>query len=250
MLSIGINYVQSKHSKLTGCWNDVHELKRQVFPNIPTSEHIILTDENANIGTRQWPTRDNIFAAIATFTSRMVANKTYVFHYSGHGGQLPNRDPQSTDPEPDGLDECLFDANEQIIVDDELKQHLVKRVPAGARLFCLIDACHSSTSMDLRDGEGQSFIACISGCRDDQTSADTTWNNKPGGAITGLFIEMLTAPGSDSFLRHTTFKELVGNLDVGLSKRGYDQVPELTTNHDDMICNTIIGLWLLPLMSN
>lgn len=248
MLSIGINYVNSKSSKLEGCWNDVHEIQR-VFCGISPAERITLTDEHFNQGTANWPTRDNIFAAIDRFTTKMVANKTYVFHYSGHGGQLPSSDPQSADPEPDGLDECLFDTNEQIFTDDELKQRLINRVPAGARLLCLVDACHSGTSMDLRDGEGSSWIICISGCRDNETSADTYWNHKPSGALTGLFIEMITGPGAGSVLKQSTWQNLVFNLDVGLTRRGFPQQPELTTNHDSVLRDSIIGLWLNPLMS-
>ena len=67
---------------------------------------------------------------------------------AGHGSQ--KRD--YTGDEADGYNEticpCDFQSAGQI-VDDELNASLVRPIPDGCILHCLLDACHSGTGMDL-----------------------------------------------------------------------------------------------------
>ena len=74
-----------------------------------------------------------------------------VFHFSGHGGQLPDQESDGRD-ETDGLDETLVPADatiiggEEDIRDDELNQ-LAHQICKGgkANLWIILDCCHSGT---------------------------------------------------------------------------------------------------------
>jgi metacaspase-1 len=62
----------------------------------------------------------------------------------------------------------------------------------------------------------------LSGCRDNQTSADALFNGKPGGALTTSLVQALTAePKQDWLALHATIK-------ATLRAGGFAQVPQLT----------------------
>lgn len=63
------------------------------------------------------------------------------FSFSGHGVQLQDQDGD----EFDGMDEALLGSDMVNIVDDDILA-ILEKIPPGARLTGLIDACHSGTS--------------------------------------------------------------------------------------------------------
>ena len=76
----------------------------------------------ANVQVFKGPqaTHDAIRAAISRAAARVQANDQFVFHFSGHGTQIPDRRPFD---EPDGLDEALcpwdsHESGENLLVDD------------------------------------------------------------------------------------------------------------------------------------
>jgi hypothetical protein len=84
-------------------------------------------------------TRKKVRSAIESAAKAAVADDIVLLTYSGHGGQLPDRNGD----EPDGRDEtwCLYDAE---LVDDELFD-LYTRFDAKVRILVLSDSCHSGT---------------------------------------------------------------------------------------------------------
>jgi hypothetical protein len=69
-------------------------------------------------------------------------------HYSGHGGSIPDDDGD----EADGMDETMVPVDYQSagqIRDDDIYDHLVKKVPAGCHLTVVMDCCHSGSILDL-----------------------------------------------------------------------------------------------------
>jgi len=66
----------------------------------------------------------------------------------GHGGRIPD----DNGDEDDGYDETLIPVDvEQVgqIRDDDILKVLVRPMPGGVTMTCLMDCCHSGTVMDL-----------------------------------------------------------------------------------------------------
>lgn len=91
-------------------------------------------------------TRSRVIADIETASKALDRGDFFLFFYSGHGGQVPNR---NGDEEPTGLDStlCLYDA---MVVDDELAI-LWARFAPGVRVLFLSDCCHSGTVFKAAD---------------------------------------------------------------------------------------------------
>jgi len=146
-LLIGINYFGTKF-QLKGCINDVNNVRQfiQGKYNFKPSNTVILTDDAKD--PKLIPTRANIISAIKWLIAGAQPGDSLFFHFSGHGGQVPDLDGD----ESDGLDETImpvdFEAKGQII-DDELHVLMVKPLPAGVRLTAVFDCCHSGTVLDV-----------------------------------------------------------------------------------------------------
>jgi hypothetical protein len=211
---IGVNYIGTSN-QLYGCINDtrrVQDLLMTVY-NVPSSQITVLTDDQP-AGSPLFPTRDNILAALNNLINSTQAGDVAVYHFSGHGMQEKAR--MGHVPEPDGdnvviipvdvLNKGYYDPSKEI-ADDE-HWNLISRVPSGATLFAIIDACHSGTEMDLPynlrvDGpdrfsldrvdsrpDTQGMVIVLSGCKDNQTSLDSADSQgNPAGALTYNFCD-------------------------------------------------------------
>ena len=135
-LLVGINDYKGG-GDLGGCVNDVldmHFSLRSLF-NFQTPEIRVLTDSRA--------TKANIIHRLKWLVDGAKSGDIMVFHFSGHGSQIRDRDG---DELVDHLDEliCPYDMNWDgtFITDDELN-NIFKDVPEGALLEVFIDSCHS-----------------------------------------------------------------------------------------------------------
>jgi hypothetical protein len=209
------------------------------------------------------PTRQNIIAGLSTLVSGMVAGDEAVFHYSGHGTLVRDRNGD----EVSGLDSCLCpldyntpaSAGGGIVTDDEIRALLVNRVPRGARLYVILDCCHNGTGCDIRykyedfsvllrpataltspvwrtqqkafvqdkytDTVGEVYM--ISGCRDEQTSADAYINNAFAGALTYAIFAILRA--NQAAIRTYSWSALLRDVRYFMRANRYDQIPQLMT---------------------
>uniref|UniRef100_A0A7S3P5R9 Peptidase C14 caspase domain-containing protein n=1 Tax=Amphora coffeiformis TaxID=265554 RepID=A0A7S3P5R9_9STRA len=155
-LLIGINYV-GQQGELRGCHNDVGNIKRYIMDvhGFQEEDIVVLMDD----GNHELPTYDNIIAAFRRLVNDTESGDCAFFHYSGHGGRLPD----DNGDEEDGYDETLIPVDYQSagqIRDDLLYSDLVGRMPEGSTLTCLMDCCHSGSVLDLpytfqADGEQQ-----------------------------------------------------------------------------------------------
>lgn len=146
-LLVGINYTGSKNA-LRGCINDVKNMSQFLQQKFGYSydDMVILTDDQSE--PVRWPTRDNILRAMQWLVKDARPNDSLVFHYSGHGGQTPDRDGD----EESGFDDVIYPVDfEQAgeIVDDIMHDIMVRPLPPGCRLTALYDSCHSGTALDL-----------------------------------------------------------------------------------------------------
>lgn len=223
-LLVGINYIGTPNA-LRGCINDLNNMAAylQATRGYPSGSCIVLSD----VAARK-PTRANILAAFKELLNGVGSGDELWFHYSGHGSL--QRD--NNGDEESGADSCIcpLDFNQSgSITDDVIRSQLAALVPAGARLFIVLDACHSGTGCDLRYKYDDSShlinsnvpspatydpsawalrqtsyefkryaktagnVFCISGCQDSQTSADAYLAGQAAGALTYCLLQSLKA---------------------------------------------------------
>ncbi|VEU40212.1 unnamed protein product [Pseudo-nitzschia multistriata] len=82
---IGINY-EGQQGELSGCHNDVHNIKRYLTKEqgFREKDMLILMDD----GRHNQPTRDNILGAFDRIVQYSQAGDVVFIHYSGHGGSI------------------------------------------------------------------------------------------------------------------------------------------------------------------
>jgi len=136
-LHIGLNAVDPSHyagwsGPLTACEADAEDM--QTLTKAKGYTTTILRTAEA--------TRMAVTDAVAGAAKKAVKGDIFVLTYSGHGGQVPDRDGD----EPDDLKDetwCLFDGE---LLDDELYR-LWLGFPAGVRILVLSDSCHSGSAI-------------------------------------------------------------------------------------------------------
>ncbi|ORC92284.1 putative metacaspase 5 [Trypanosoma theileri] len=250
-LFIGINYT-GMSGQLSGCVNDVKQmlstLQRIQFP---ISECCILVDNPRFPNYTDMPTRKNIIKYMAWLVYDVRPGDVLFFHYSGHGTQTKaKRDSQER------YDQCLVPLDYQrngTIVDDDLFELLVKRLPAGVRMTAVFDCCHSASLLDLpfvfvagnnmmagrryemrmarSDNFSQGDVVMFSGCADSGTSADVantssfgTGSVAAGGAATqALTWALLNTSG-------LTYADIFIKTREMLRQKRYSQVPQLSSS--------------------
>jgi hypothetical protein len=141
-LLIGINYKKTR-AELRGCVNDAKSmqdlLKRNGYPD--DGSHMLLLSDESSRGREYQPTTDNIMKAFKWFMNDVRKGDILFFHFSGHGGQVPDK----TGHEIDGYNETIVPVDYSRsgqITDDVLWGSLVYNLPEGARLTALMDMCH------------------------------------------------------------------------------------------------------------
>lgn len=115
--------------------------------------------------------------AVAEIGSRCRAGDFFIFYYSGHGSQVPDKDGD----EADGKDECLCLVTpegkldwDEFMTDDQLAALMQSNLDESVNLIIMCDCCHSGTICDFRSTDWGSIKAVgLSGCEDKQTSGDT-----------------------------------------------------------------------------
>ncbi|KAL5481026.1 hypothetical protein ACEPAI_9967 [Sanghuangporus weigelae] len=158
-LSIGIQYREEyvkkdAPRKLESTHGDSEVIKKILtqFYGYKEEDIVVMKDD----GVHTLPTRENILRAIDDLVRDAKAGDRFVFHFSGHGAQVPD---ESGDEE-DNMDEVIWpvdiiydqEIDEGVgnyILDDELRERLIDALPAGTYLTILLDCCHSGTGADL-----------------------------------------------------------------------------------------------------
>lgn len=245
---VGINYIGS-NAELRGCIDDIADVQHYLLARKYT-EFTVLCDDDSYSSIL--PTGANIRKALHDAVSKMIAGDTLYVHYSGHGAQLPTS-VDNKHIELDGFDECIcpsdfcqHDSVEQchcaaddygFIRDNELRKLLVDNLPVDCKLRAVFDACHSGSMLDLpyRYAESEcvfleSFgedsldkdIVLISGCKDNECSADAEFNGRANGALTHALLATLK-----SVRRNVTWRELIDKMRQILKAGGYEQNPQL-----------------------
>lgn len=244
-LLMGLNYTGT-NSELSGCINDMENLSNLLLENnyCEKSQIILMNDQQKEL---LYPNKANIwyqFKQLIKYTKSVPKTETvHLFiAYSGHGSYIKD---QSND-ELDTKDEvwCPLDySNSGFIKDEEIRSRFIDVLPHNVNLILLSDSCHSGTIADLRYSyqldennaitvqqkyvDTKCNILCISGCRDNQVSADTylidTQTNKYEyqGAMTASLIA--------NYNNNISCGQLVKKMKSWLKEKGYQQIPELSS---------------------
>ena len=270
---IGINYVGSEY-ELNGCINDVKNVRTFLTDNCKFSSSNIklLSDEESDK-----PTRVNMESAIKWFAADVFPGDVLVFHYSGHGSNVIDRNRD----EADGIDETIVPLDFETageIKDDWLFENLISKVPKDVTLWCFLDCCHSGTSVDLRhnyqsncrykkgvipenviykkeewtDGFNYSIersrdvfgnICLFSGCQDKETSADAVINNTGQGAFTYCLLETLKSNLQENTLRYKNgtlkLRSILKEINCRLDGAGFQQNTQLSLSKKENFENTL-----------
>ena len=133
-LHLGLNFVDPGHysgwdGELLACEADALDM-RAIAAAEGFSSQLLLTAE---------ATRSRVLGTLSEAADILAPGDIFFLTYSGHGGQLPDRNGDETDT----VDEtwCLFDGE---MVDDEL-YGVFRRFREGVRILVLSDSCHSGT---------------------------------------------------------------------------------------------------------
>jgi hypothetical protein len=233
-LLIGINYIGTEN-QLNGCINDSLNLKKLlVTDHYFTESQLTMMSDRQPINNPLYPIRRNILDQI----DRLVAFSKQKQHvdlflaYSGHGSQ---RSDQNGDEE-DGQDELLC-PRDQNIDDDTLRTRLIDQLGDNVTLFILIDACHSGTMLDLKYtylcdqqqnyhvhgklSDTKCHVVVISGCLDQQTSADAYVKKTYQGALTAAFI--------DNYRPSISTNQLIEGIRKWMIVGKYSQIPQISS---------------------
>ena len=257
-LLIGINYLGTP-SQLNGCINDINNVGSYLFNTRKYNSFIVLTDY-----TRFKPTKANILQAFNALFTNVRAGDELWFHYSGHGSLLrdTNRDEESGF---DSCICPLDYERAGFISDDVIRQMLAQRVPKGVKLYIVLDACHSGTGCDLRyKYDDNSYLTnkpsspstplptkyiptdwslqqtsyefkkysktigevySISGCQDEQTSADAFIEGQATGALTFILLSCLRSNSPTTY----KWKHLLKDICCSEKIRGFTQKTCITS---------------------
>lgn len=274
---VGIN--NYKDAPLRGCLNDVI-LTRDILVkkyNIPANQVRLILDDRA--------TKDNIVERLEWLVTNDSEFK--MFHYSGHGAQIPVQEYSEDNYEPDGMDELLcpidFNWRGTYIIDNQIEE-ILSKMKDEHHMTMIIDSCHSGTidraadpniryrtiptPLDLLSRmSGVSLmrellisenadldldsifnelnikavapksnginiskhnVSILTGCREDQTSADAYFSGRYHGALSYFMQKILVQNPTISI------KDLRQTCENKLSSAGFTQVPQLICSEDNL----------------
>lgn len=259
-LLVGINAYRS--APLKGCVNDISMMANLLVTRFRMQKRSIrmLADGRA--------TTKNILRELEWLIDGLKAGDRCVFHFSGHGAQVPTKNRRL---EVDGRDEIVcpsdFDWSPRRLIRDKQFYGIFRRLPPGVKFAWVNDSCHSGDltraipknieiprtipvppdvawDIDVAKEEkiccvemspcndvmnvhsravekGVLEVGFVSGCRSNQTSADTVINGIPCGALTWHLVNRLK-----SMPKKTPLVKVVKAVSSDLARKRYSQRPQ------------------------
>jgi len=234
-LLIGINYKNSDN-KLDGCINDVNNVKKMLTKiyKYKLKDITVLTDD-----TIIKPTLSNIIIQLYNLAFKTIKEGTREvwISYSGHGSYVTD----TSGDEKDGKDECLvpIDFKTSGLLKDDIIHHILSCFNPRTKVIFVADTCYSETLLDLQyryisgnknvvennNSKISSNIMMISGCKDNEVSADAynISNSKEySGAMTSALLGVL-----EKYEYNITCWVLLKEMRLFLNDRKFTQIPQI-----------------------
>jgi hypothetical protein len=261
-LLVGINRYPDPENALRGCLNDVRQVGDLLHAHFGFGGNgaaRVLTDAHATTAA--------IVSGLHWLVDDASPGDVLVFHYSGHGSQVPDQHGD----EADGLDEiiCPYDLDwDDPFTDDDLYA-IVRGLPASVNLTVILDSCHSGTGLRELPARGAAARSrwlepperlrrplqedramtrfgaraaecgaiLIAGCRSDQSSADADIDGEYHGALTFFLCRAI-----DELSYAASYRAVIARTRRLLQANGYEQVPQLegpaTLLHGEILAPT------------
>ncbi|MFM8835229.1 MAG: caspase domain-containing protein [Cytophagales bacterium] len=251
-LLVGINAYADR--PLRGCVNDISDMAQFLTQRckFKASDIRMLADSRA--------TNEAIRDRLDWLMDGIKPGDRILFHFSGHGAQVATR---SSKGEVDGLDEviCPYDfewSGTRMIRDKEFNK-MFSAVPEGVEFLWISDSCHSGdlvttgplgkskknskslpppadlgwrlriasekkmSALSINNSAKQLNVALLSGCKSNQTSADTNFKKRYNGAFTYYLLRELNK--SNGLTK--PLSAVVKDVSAALRKARYSQEPQL-----------------------
>lgn len=237
----GLNYANDEGMKLNGCINDVNNIATYLNAELGIPCEVITDDVNQKDTTAMGML--NKLYQIAMTTYKEDLDFVWI-HYSGHGSSIIDKDGD----EKDGNDEALvpIDVRTMGLIPDDYIQVLFSYFNPKTRVIFVFDCCHSGTigdvffSWDSPHECNVENVMCnvkaklitISGCLDDQTSADAfnvLGDNKYVGALTACMLTVLKENKNETWSNVFTLKD---SLTKKLEENEFPQKPRLCSTYN------------------
>jgi hypothetical protein len=245
-LLIGINAYPNPNNNLRGCINDIVDME-----NFIASKNKVYAKENIKTLIDSKATKKGILEHLNWLLLGASSGDQILFHYSGHGAQLPSKGHAY---EKDGLDEiiCPYNFNDaeatQTAITDKEFAKIFATIPKGVHFVWISDSCHSEDlsrkqtitpdkwfrrfnhapqhsvyppAASLSAAPIPLHGTLLSGCASHQLSADAYINNRFNGAFTHYLIKNLSQYGQD-----VSMQDIVKYVNIDLMDNDYDQNPQ------------------------
>jgi hypothetical protein len=242
-LLFGLNYSHIPAATLNGCINDVRQMSLQIQNLFDDQLQIeVFTDDVDKKNTSYDGMVQNLYnLAIQSYSD----NLDFVWvHFSGHGSQKKDTSGDELDYLDEGI--CPSDYNIKGIIIDDILNNVVAKFNPKTKILFVADCCHSGSILDLKyswDVDGRkcktdnknckirSNAILISGCMDNQTSADAynlLNDRKHIGALTASFIKVLNKRPQQLY----DVFSFVSSVRTELRRGGFNQYPCLSSTND------------------
>lgn len=223
-LLFGINDYPGSGNDLNGCINDLNLVEGTLIG------FQIRRFENSQVTVK------NFLEQVKYAILHSLQGDVIYIHYSGHGTYVEDYNGD----ELDGYDEALY-LYDGALIDDDLNK-VLQLIPEGVTVVLLLDSCFSGTAtrnphkvrfmppkferkeyVRIKRGwyEDMKWIV-LSGCGENQTSADALIDGTYNGAFT--YFAMHTLVGT---MTYKTWHEKISEF---LPSRDFEQAPTLEGN--------------------
>ena len=236
----GLNYASHPTAKLSGCINDVQMMGALLREKMNIAVDVYTDDKSAHDCSALGIITKLYEVAVQSWRDSLQ----YVYiHYSGHGSYVKDVNGDETDKQ----DECLVPSDFQTagFITDDYINALFSYFNPSTRIVCVFDCCHSGTIGDVKyswtapasviieniNCKAKAKIITLSGCMDDQTSADAYNILKDGkfcGALTACLLLVIKENPtiiSDVFLLQIAVRQKLKDLQ-------FPQLPKLCSTYN------------------